>query len=59
MRRSGVERQFLGQLEVAALQLRPESHAKLMRDNALAVFDRLPGAKAAAAQRAGKRRPGK
>ena len=45
--------------EVAALQLRPESHAKLMRDNALAVFDRLPGAKAAAAQRAGKRRPGK
>jgi len=29
--------------EVAALNLRPESHRRLMRDNALAVFTRLPG----------------
>ncbi len=35
--------------EVAALNLWPESHAKLMRENALAVFDRLPGARKASA----------
>jgi hypothetical protein len=29
--------------EVAALELRPEAHRRLMRDNALAVFTRLPG----------------
>ncbi|MCZ8129843.1 MAG: amidohydrolase family protein [Steroidobacteraceae bacterium] len=34
--------------EVKALNLRPESFQKLMRDNALAVFDRLPGARAKA-----------
>jgi hypothetical protein len=28
--------------EVKTLNLRPESFRKLMRDNALAVFDRLP-----------------
>lgn len=31
--------------EVAALGLQSESHRRLMRDNALAVFTRLPGAK--------------
>jgi hypothetical protein len=31
--------------EVAALELRPESHRRLMRDNALAVFERLPEAR--------------
>lgn len=31
--------------EVADLGLQPESHRRLMRDNALAVFTRLPGAK--------------
>jgi uncharacterized protein len=31
--------------EVAALELRPDSHRRLMRDNALAVFDRLPEAR--------------
>jgi predicted TIM-barrel fold metal-dependent hydrolase len=30
--------------EVAALDMRPESHRRLMRDNALAVFTKLPGA---------------
>jgi predicted TIM-barrel fold metal-dependent hydrolase len=33
--------------EIAALELRPESHRRLMRDNALAVFDRLPEARRA------------
>jgi predicted TIM-barrel fold metal-dependent hydrolase len=33
--------------EVAALQLRPEAQRRLMRDNALAVFTRLPRPKAA------------
>jgi predicted TIM-barrel fold metal-dependent hydrolase len=45
--------------EVKALALRPESHARLMRENALAVFDRLPGAKpkpAATAKRANRGR---
>lgn len=36
--------------EIAALQLRPESHRRLMRDNALAVFTRLPEAKRASAR---------
>jgi predicted TIM-barrel fold metal-dependent hydrolase len=31
--------------EVADLGLQPESHRRLMRDNALAVFTRLPGAR--------------
>jgi predicted TIM-barrel fold metal-dependent hydrolase len=31
--------------EVAALDFRAESHRRLMRDNALAVFTKLPGAK--------------
>jgi hypothetical protein len=35
--------------EVKGLNLRPESHAKLMRENAIAVFDRLPEARKAAA----------
>jgi predicted TIM-barrel fold metal-dependent hydrolase len=47
--------------EIAALKLRPEAHAKLMRDNALAVFDRLPEARRATAaarrRRAGGSRP--
>ncbi len=43
--------------EVRALNLRPESFARLMRDNALAVFDRLPGAKPAAGSRRSARRP--
>lgn len=42
--------------EVAALDLRPESHAKLMRDNALALFTRIPRRKAAGARAA---RPGR
>ena len=31
--------------EIEALGMRPESHRRLMRDNALAVFTRLPGAR--------------
>jgi predicted TIM-barrel fold metal-dependent hydrolase len=38
--------------EVKALDLRPESYRRLMRDNALAVFDRLPQPRTAAARRA-------
>jgi hypothetical protein len=38
--------------EVAALSLRPEAHKRLMRDNALAVFTRLPGAARARRNRA-------
>ena len=33
--------------EVAALELRPESHRRLMRDNALSVFERIPRPKTA------------
>jgi len=43
--------------DIAELQLRPESHRKLMRDNALAVFTKLPESKrarAAAAKAAAK-----
>jgi len=40
--------------EVAALDLRPESHRRLMRDNALAVFTKLPGAKQSARVRLGR-----
>jgi predicted TIM-barrel fold metal-dependent hydrolase len=50
--------------EVKGLNLRPESHAKLMRENAIAVFDRLPEARkaaatAASAARRAARGPGK
>jgi predicted TIM-barrel fold metal-dependent hydrolase len=41
--------------EVKALDLRPESHAKLMRENALAVFDRLPESQRAAGAKRGAR----
>lgn len=47
-------------LEVAGLGLRPESQRRLMRDNALAVFTRLPGARRAGAgkpARAGAKQP--
>lgn len=37
--------------EVAALGLRKESHGRLMRDNALRLFTRLPGRKRAGARR--------
>lgn len=37
--------------EVQALGFRPESHRRLMRENALAVFDRLPGAARVARER--------
>jgi hypothetical protein len=40
---------------VKALDLRPESHAKLMRENALAVFDRLPESQRAAGAKRGAR----
>jgi hypothetical protein len=33
--------------EIAALGMRPESHQKMMRDNALEVFTRIPRPKAA------------
>lgn len=42
--------------EVHALDLRPESRRRLMRDNALAVFDRLPGARRAAGPARGRGR---
>jgi len=38
--------------EIDALGMRPESHRRMMRDNALAVFTRLPGAR----RKAGRRR---
>jgi predicted TIM-barrel fold metal-dependent hydrolase len=34
-------------LEIAELGLRPESHRRMMRDNALSVFTRLPAARGA------------
>jgi hypothetical protein len=42
--------------EVRALDLRPESRRRLMRDNALAVFDRLPGARRATGPARGRSR---
>jgi uncharacterized protein len=42
--------------EVQALDLRPESRRRLMRDNALAVFDRLPGARRATGPARGRSR---
>jgi len=41
--------------EVAALDLRPDAHRRLMRENALAVFTRLPEARKSA--RAGRQKP--
>lgn len=37
--------------EVAALNLRPQSHQQLMRDNALRVFDRIPATRASTKSR--------